>query len=102
MSGLGEFGSLTGLSEIRAAINKIKTWSKGLNAGAIAFKKSDRLPYKNVQDAIEAESLLCTLVDGVEAPDALPGFALIFVDEADGDLKVRFGDGVTKTLATDT
>lgn len=42
------------------------------------------------------------LVDGVTAPSALTGRALIYVDTADGDLKVKFADGVTKTLATDT
>lgn len=40
--------------------------------------------------------------DGVTAPTTRTGFAYIYVDSADGDLKVRFGDGVTKTLATDS
>lgn len=42
------------------------------------------------------------LKDGVAAPAALSGYARIYVDTADGDLKVKFADGVTKTLATDT
>ena len=42
------------------------------------------------------------LTDGVTAPSATVGYARIYVDTADGDLKVRFGDGITKTLATDT
>lgn len=45
---------------------------------------------------------ILTLTDGVTAPAAVVGKAFIFVDAADGDLKVRFGDGITKTLATDT
>jgi hypothetical protein len=28
--------------------------------------------------------------------------AIIYVDTADGDLKVRFGDGTIKTIVTDT
>ncbi len=40
--------------------------------------------------------------DGVTAPTAYEGIAFIYVDSADGDLKVKFGDGTTKTLATDT
>lgn len=40
--------------------------------------------------------------DGVTAPTATSGFAALYVDSADGDLKVKFGDGVTKTIATDT
>lgn len=40
--------------------------------------------------------------DGIAAPAAEAGGVLIYVDTADGDLKVRFGDGTTKTIATDT
>lgn len=40
--------------------------------------------------------------DGVTAPTAASGVAFIYVDNADGDLKVRFGDGTTKVLAADT
>ena len=42
------------------------------------------------------------VVDGVTAPDAATGFTYIYVDSADGDLKVKFGDGTVKTIATDT
>jgi hypothetical protein len=41
------------------------------------------------------------LLDGITAPTAITGQASIYVDTATGDLMVRFGDGVTKTLATD-
>jgi hypothetical protein len=40
--------------------------------------------------------------DGVGAPSTASGIAWIYVDSADGDLKVKFGDGVIKTLATDS
>ena len=42
------------------------------------------------------------IVDGMTAPSATSGWAKIYVDSADGDLKVKFGDGTVKTLATDT
>lgn len=42
------------------------------------------------------------LVDGMTAPTATSGFAKLYVDSADGDLKIRFGDGTTKTIVTDT
>ena len=42
------------------------------------------------------------LVDGMTAPSTTSGWAKIYVDSADGDLKVKFGDGTVKTLATDT
>ena len=43
-----------------------------------------------------------SIEDGLTAPSAATGKALIYVDSADGDLKVKFSDGVTKTIATDT
>jgi hypothetical protein len=42
------------------------------------------------------------ITDGMTAPSAATAKALIYVDEADGDLKVKFADGVTKVLAADT
>ena len=42
------------------------------------------------------------IIDGITAPSAVVGKALIYVDTADGDLKVKFGDGTTKVLAADT
>lgn len=39
--------------------------------------------------------------DGIPAPATDAGFASIYVDTADGDLKVKFGDGVVKTLVED-
>ena len=41
------------------------------------------------------------LVDGVTAPDTLSGYAKIYVDTSDGDLKVKFGNGTVTTIATD-
>lgn len=40
--------------------------------------------------------------DGITAPAAKGGVAQIYVDAADGDLKVKFSDGVVKTLAADS
>lgn len=42
------------------------------------------------------------LPDGVTAPSAVVGVAILYVDAADGDLKVVFGDGTVKTIVTDT
>lgn len=42
------------------------------------------------------------LQDGITAPSATSGAAKIYVDTADGDLKIIFGDGTVKTIATDT
>jgi hypothetical protein len=43
-----------------------------------------------------------SLSDGVAAPNTETGRAQIYVDTADGDLKIRFSDGTTKTIVTDT
>lgn len=40
--------------------------------------------------------------DGITAPSTATGFAQLYVDSADGDLKVKFSDGTVKTIATDT
>ncbi len=45
---------------------------------------------------------ISALTDGVTAPGTASGWAQIYVDSADGDLKVKFGDGTVKTIATDT
>ena len=42
------------------------------------------------------------LRDGQTAPATIAGLAQIYVDTADGDLKVRFGDGTIKTIVVDT
>lgn len=62
-------------------------WHYGLNAGVVAkFTDAGALG----------------ILDGITAPgNDADGMALIYVDTADGDLKVRFSDGVVKTLATD-
>ena len=42
------------------------------------------------------------LTDGIGAPGAQAGLAVLYVDSADGDLKVVFSDGTVKTIVTDT
>lgn len=41
--------------------------------------------------------------DGITAPGAsITGMAGLYIDSADGDLKIRFADGTVKTIVTDT
>jgi hypothetical protein len=43
------------------------------------------------------------LRDGITAPNAdVAGNAWLYIDTADGDLKIRFDDGTVKTIVTDT
>lgn len=45
---------------------------------------------------------LLGLKDGVTAPSAIVGLGLIYIDTADGDLKIVYGNGVVKTIVVDT
>ena len=68
------------------------------------LKQIDNLE-KRVDDLKSAEYNrvnVLYLTDGVTAPSTAAGWALLYVDTADGDLKVKFGDGTVKTIATDT
>ncbi|MNI71142.1 hypothetical protein D3C73_1270000 [compost metagenome] len=38
------------------------------------------------------------VADGIALPSAMTGYARIFVDSADGLIKVRFSNGVVKTF----
>jgi Pectate lyase superfamily protein/Right handed beta helix region len=51
---------------------------------------------------IGEEFLSLAIADGIPAPAAVAGRAQLYVDAADGDLKVIFGDGLVKTLSVDT
>lgn len=52
-------------------------------------------------DLTDLETNQVSLDDGITAPAAVSGRAIIYVDTADGNLKVRFGDGFTATIAVD-
>ena len=43
-----------------------------------------------------------SLTDGIAEPGTVSGQAFIYVDSADGDLKVKFGDGFIVVLAADS
>ena len=55
-----------------------------------------------VWETRESRFSTIVLVDGITAPSTVTGKALIYVDTADGDLKIKFGDGTVKTIVTDT
>ncbi len=42
------------------------------------------------------------ITDGITAPSAITGYAALYVDSADGDLKIIFADGTVKTIVVDT
>jgi hypothetical protein len=90
----------TGLLRLGASADLTLTHD-GTNS--IIANATGQLQFKdgaNVAAAIDNGAFAVT--DGITAPTAIVGLAFIYVDTADGDLKVRFGDGTTKTIATDT
>jgi|TARA_R110000772_G_scaffold114871_1_gene219596 hypothetical protein len=54
------------------------------------------LSYSGASDTLNLED------SGVSTPATVATKTFIYVDDADGDLKVKFGDGTVKTIATDT
>jgi hypothetical protein len=95
--GSGDFASV--LSIDRTGVDTYKTLR--LNGSAVQIYTSGTLVANCLTDTIRIDGHL-GLIEGQVAPAAVPGYALIYIDTADGDLKCRFGDGVTKTLQTDT
>lgn len=51
---------------------------------------------------IRVDACPLALTDGITAPSTLAGFGQLYIDSADGDLKIKFGDGTVKTIATDS
>ena len=102
----------------------METAAGGLTTAGILNTKSDNLQIRNtgagkaIQGNVSATGLYqwlfngveivrfsptgIALVDGATAPSTVAGFAQMYVDTADGDLKVKFGDGTIKTIVTDT
>lgn len=67
----------------------------------IAVEGGD-MTYSNSSTGLHRFISKIALTDGVAAPAAETGYATLYVDTADGDLKVIFGDGTIKTIVTDT
>ncbi len=93
-SGRAEFGTI-GDDHFQLKVsdngsNFHQSWVITNNTGDVNFKK-----IVHFEDHI-------TLQDGITAPSSSAGQAKLFVDSADGDLKVIFGDGTTKTIVTDS
>lgn len=67
----------------------------------IYFDSTDVCFTSDAVNAVRTTETGISLKDGVTAPSTVAGFAQIYVDTADGSLKVKFGSGTVKTLATD-
>lgn len=47
-------------------------------------------------------SKLLKVPDATPIPGTVAGIGQIFIDEADGDLKIKYGDGTVKLIVADT
>ncbi len=54
-----------------------------------------------VNDAIRVPKDRVELTDGVIEPAVPGGRVYLYVDQVDGDLKIKFSDGTIKTIITD-
>lgn len=59
-------------------------------------------PYDGQTVKVNGVTGFIALKDGITAPGTDAGFAQIYVDSADGDLKVKFADGFVAVLAADS
>lgn len=69
------------------------------DASALITKRITRA---ELATGMQVDNSLLNIADGVSVPTTQVGRAIIYVDAADGDLKVKFGDGTVKTIVTDT
>ena len=67
----------------------------------LLFEYGFRLNNSYQNDGTESASII-RITDGVSAPATVSGAAFIYVDIADGDLKVKFGDGFVTTIGADS
>lgn len=77
------------------------TWYQSIDEMNRALRLEVSETIDDIGNLFDPQTAL-VLTDGVAAPAAVSGQAQIYVDTADGDLKVRFGDNVTKTIVVDT
>jgi hypothetical protein len=94
-------------------VSDIHSWDEDTEGGSVIhFRNGASLPvtntYSAIQSAIQAAiagtvaASYLQITDGVTAPGALSGVARIYVDSADGDLKVVFADGFVRTIGADS
>ena len=96
-------GGVSGFSTNNGIFNTVDNGS----FRGIQFKNDamDELEVKNASLELTADTASfneLSIVDGITAPSARTGKAQIYVDTADGDLKVIFSDGTVKTIVVDT
>ena len=68
---------------------------------ATVLNKGD--PFSVIEPHIPSPAQARALLkDGVTIPATIAGYGQIFIDAADGDLKIKYGDGTVKLIVADT
>lgn len=98
-SGTKNLVRLNGDDRVEIAEDGTSVYMPFATGGALLVGTTDTT---NVGTADVRSNGALWIKDGIAAPTARAGFMVFYIDSADGDLKVKFGDGITKTLTTDT
>ena len=89
----GVTGQFT-LRNIMGSVNYTNVYKSALTSDTIP---GDADTYIN-----ELSTMPIVLMDGITAPATISGVGQMYIDGADGDLKIKFGDGTVKTITVDT
>jgi hypothetical protein len=87
---------------LAGADNTYDIGASGANRPRAVYVAGDIVAGAVIQASGQVRGATLRVTDGVTAPAAVAGQAIIYVDTADGDLKIIFADGTIKTIVTDT
>lgn len=97
-----EFGRV-GTTRRGAAIAMLQTGTNGFDTGLSFWTGGTSTGTDSLNEALRLHHTKAMQIpDGITAPATTAGWASLYVDVADGDYKVKFGDGVVKTITVDT
>jgi hypothetical protein len=88
----------------------ILRWEVNGSGAKIHFRDRNREPLEVTETVTQVSAAIrnsgygtyLEITDGVTAPGAGTGVARIYVDTADGDLKVAFADGFVRIIGADS
>lgn len=103
--GSGAYNAATLIRAICAANNTTLTGTNIWQTNINGFTPGANNTFLNGSSSVawsEMHTGIAALIDGITAPATVAGRAQIYVDSADGDLKIKFGDGTVKTIVVDT
>tara|TARA_R110000803_G_scaffold210829_1_gene284083 strand:- start:23841 stop:25463 length:1623 start_codon:yes stop_codon:yes gene_type:complete len=89
-------------STIILSTDAVDRWTVESSGAFLPFADNTYVIGDSTHRAFNVFSNRYTIMDGVGAPATVAGHATIYIDSVDGDLKIKFGDGVIKTIAVDT